>query len=177
MGQRQRARSARRLEKLEKSVAPIVDPDAAWGELAVVRDDFLRDQAKEHGDAYAADLRKQLDASGPVAFHLEMIRGYLKLHGIEERPNESFASTVARALDIGTSELNVRMREGTLGRDLWNKFGDVNNATDNGSYQAEELGTMGGDVNGPSRHWMSNVQLAGLVPFLWTRQNLRLSDA
>ncbi len=66
-----------------------------------------------------------------MAFHIETIRAYLKLHGIEEGPNESLVSTVARALEIGTSELNVRMREGTLGRGLWNKFGDVNTATAN----------------------------------------------
>jgi len=41
--------------------------------------------------------------------------------------------TVARALGIGTAELGVRMQEGTFGRDLWDKFGDVNTATDNGS--------------------------------------------
>jgi hypothetical protein len=45
-------------------------------------------------------------------------------------PNESFAMTMARALGIGTRELGVRMRDGTFGRDLWNKFGDVNTAAD-----------------------------------------------
>ena len=121
----------KRLEKLERSIPPIVDPDAAWGELAAVRDDYLKDQAQEHGEAYAADLKKQLQEDGPVRFHIEIIEGYLKLHGIEPGPNESFAMTVARALGIGTSELGVRMQEGTVGRDLWHKFGDVNNAADN----------------------------------------------
>jgi hypothetical protein len=93
----------------------------------------LRDQAQEHGEAYAADLKKQLQENGPVRFWIEIIEGYLKLHGIEAGPNESFVMTVARALGIGTAELGIRMQEGTFGRDLWNKFGDVNNATDNGS--------------------------------------------
>jgi hypothetical protein len=126
----------KRIEKLEKLIPPIVDPDTAWGELAAVRDDYLRDQTQEHGEAYGADLKKQLQEDGPVRFRIEMILGYLKLHGIEPGPNESFAMTAARALGIGTSELGVRMQEGTFGRDLWNKFGDVNNATDNGSNSA-----------------------------------------
>jgi hypothetical protein len=123
----------KRIETLEKSIPPIVDPDTAWGELAAVRNHYLREQAQEHGEAYAADLKKQLMEDGPVRFRIELIRAYLKLHGIEPGPNESFAMTVARALGIGTSELGVRMREGAFGRDLWNKFGDVNTATDNGS--------------------------------------------
>ena len=122
----------KRVEKLEKLVPPIVDPDAEWGELAAIRDDYLRDQAQEHGEARAADLKKQLQEYGPVRLHIEIIEGYLKLHGIEPEPNESFIMTLARALGIGTEELGVRMQEGTLGSDLWNKFGDVNNnAADN----------------------------------------------
>jgi hypothetical protein len=113
----------KRLEKLEKLVPPIVNKDAHWGKLAALRDDFLRDQAKEHGDAYAADLKKEWEEKGPLAFRIEMIRAYLKLHGIDQGPNESFAQTIARALGIGTSELSVRIRDGTFGRDLWNKFG------------------------------------------------------
>jgi hypothetical protein len=123
----------KRLEKLEKLVPPIVDPDAEWGERAAIRDLFLRDQAQEHGDAYAADLKQQLLKDGPVRFYIRIIEGYLKLHGIEPGPNESFAMTVARALDIGTAELADRMRDGTFGRDLWNKFGDINAPADNGS--------------------------------------------
>ena len=123
----------KRVEKLEKLVPPIVDPDAEWGELAAIRDDYLRDQAQEHGEVHAAGLKQQLLEDGPVRFHLEIIEGYLKLHGIKPGPNESFFMTMARALGIPTSELGVRMEEGTVGRDLWNKFGDVNTATDNGS--------------------------------------------
>jgi hypothetical protein len=123
--------SRKRLEKLEKSIPPIVDPDVEWGEFAAVRDDYLRDQAREHGEAYAADLKRQLLEAGPVRFHIEMIEGYLKGHGIEPEANESFVMTVARALGIDTAEVGVRMREGTFGRDLWNKFGAGNNATDN----------------------------------------------
>jgi hypothetical protein len=130
----------KRLEKLEKSVPPVVDPDAAWGELAALRDHYLRDQAQEHGEPYTADLKKQLMEGGPVRFRIEIIGAYLRLHGIEQGPNESFAQTMARALGIGTAELGVRMRDGTFGRDLWNKFGDVNAATDNGSYQFDSLG-------------------------------------
>ena len=58
----------KRLEKLEKSVPAVVDPDAAWGELAALRDDYLVDQAREHGEAYANDLKKQLMKDGPIAF-------------------------------------------------------------------------------------------------------------
>jgi hypothetical protein len=122
----------RRLEKLERSIPPIVDPRAAWGELAAVRDDFLRDQAKEHGDAYADDLRKQLDASGPVPFHLEMIRGYVKLQSIEEGPNESLASTVARGAGYRNLGAKCSYARRYPWKDLWNKFGDVSNATDDG---------------------------------------------
>jgi hypothetical protein len=100
---------------------------------------------REHGEAYAADLKKQLLEAGQVRFHIEIIEGYLKLHGIEPQPNESFVMTVARALGIDTAEVGVRMQEGTFGRDLWNKFGDVNNATEKdsiGSAQAKASSGM-----------------------------------
>ncbi len=58
-----------------------------------------------------------------------------------------FGDALIRALGIGTSELGVRIQEGTFGRDLWNKFEDVNNATDNekdsiGSAHAEASSGM-----------------------------------
>ena len=96
----------KRLEKLEKSIPPIVDPDAAWGELAAVRDDYLKDQAQEHGEAYAAELKKQLQEDGPVRFHIEIIEGYLKLHGIEPGPNESLA--IDRGSGAGNRNCRVR---------------------------------------------------------------------
>jgi hypothetical protein len=70
---------------------------------------------------------------GPLRFRMEIIGAYLRLRGIEQGSNESFAQTMARALGIGTPELGVRMRDGTFGKDLWNKYEDVNTATDNGS--------------------------------------------
>ena len=51
----------------------------------------------------------------------------------ESNQNQTkFCHDRGSGLGIGTAELGVRMQEGTLGRDLWNKLGDVNNATDNG---------------------------------------------
>lgn len=122
----------KRLEKLEKSVPPVVDPDAAWGELAALRDDYLRDQAQEHGEAYAAGRKEQLMEDGPVRFRMEIIEAYLSLHGIEQGPNESFAQTMARAAGIETSELLNCRREGRFAQAvIYNVEEKAETATDN----------------------------------------------
>jgi hypothetical protein len=123
----------KRLEKLEKSIPPIVDPDVAWGELAAFRDDYLRDQAQERGEAYAADLKKQLMDDGPLAFRIAVIRGFLKIHGIEEGPNESLASTMARAAGVETSEVLTCLQEGRFAQAVIDNVEKAKQATDNGS--------------------------------------------
>jgi hypothetical protein len=123
----------KRLEKLEKSIPPIVDPDAAWGELAALRDDYLADQAREHGEAYANDLKKQLMNDGPIAFRMEVIRAFLKIQGIEEGPNESLVSTMARAAGIETSEVLTCLGEGRFVQAVIDNVEKAKQATDNGS--------------------------------------------
>jgi hypothetical protein len=121
----------KRLEKLEKSIPPIVDPDAAWGELAALRDDYLADQAREHGEAYANDLKKQLMNDGPIAFRMEVIRAFLKIQGIEEGPNESLVSTMARAAGIETSEVLTCLEEGRFVQAVIDNVEKAKQATDN----------------------------------------------
>jgi hypothetical protein len=123
----------KRIEKLEKLIPPIVDPDAEWGELAAVRDDYLRDQAQEYGEAYAADLKKQLMHNGAIAFRMEAIRAFLKIHGIEEGANDSLASTMARAAGIETSELMTCMRDGRFAQAVIDNVEKAKIAADNGS--------------------------------------------
>jgi len=127
------SRLCTRLDKLEKLLPPIVNPDGDWGALADLRDDFLRDQAREHGEEYAAGLRKEWEQKGPLAFRLEMIRAFLSINGIEEGPNESLASTMARAAGIQTSEVLTCMREGRFAQAVFDNVDKAKTATDNGS--------------------------------------------
>ena len=69
---------------------------------------------------------------GPIAFRIEMIRAFLKINGIEEKPNESLASTMARAAGIETSELRTCMREGRFAEEVIGNLERAKTATDNG---------------------------------------------
>ena len=50
-----------------------------------------------------------------LATWLRETRETPRLHGIEQRPDESFASTFARTLGISDTELDRRLRSGSLG--------------------------------------------------------------
>lgn len=122
---------SRRLEKLEKIIAPTVEKDDGWGSMAPLREQLLR-QAQERGEPFVADMKKQLDAMGPLGLWSELARVHLGDHGFVQQGTESFAETMCRALGIGSSELRVSIQEGRLGRDLVNRFGGAKTATDNG---------------------------------------------
>ena len=120
---------SRRLFKLEKLLAPAVESDTGWGEMARVRDELLLLAA--HDGAAAVDQRKaELDALGPVGLWLETVRIYLRERGFEQSTSESFAGTVARALGIDMSGLRVCIEEGGIGSALLERFGQPGTATD-----------------------------------------------
>jgi hypothetical protein len=70
---------------------------------------------------------------GPIAFRMEAIRAFLKIHGIEEGSNESLAATMARAAGIETSELLTCMREDRFAHAVIDNVEKAKTATDNGS--------------------------------------------
>jgi hypothetical protein len=121
----------RRLEKLEKILAPSVAKDAGWGSLAVYRDQLLG-EAKKRGEP-VSDLKMQLDAMGPQGFWREVIRSYLDDHGFVQQAQESLAETTARALGIRVKQLVFCIEDGSVGRMLLGRFAGTKVATDNGS--------------------------------------------
>src|SRR5258706_11920974 len=112
---------SRRLEKLEKTFAPRVEREAAWGAMTKFRDQLLR-LAEQRGTAPIAQLKEELDAMGPIGLWFETVRSYLCDHGFVQGPSESLAETTARALGIDSSELRVCMAQGQLGAALMDRF-------------------------------------------------------
>jgi hypothetical protein len=110
----------RRLGKLEKILVPIVGEDIGWGSMATCRD-LLLSRAQERGEPFVVELTNQLETIGPCGLWIEIARGYLGDRGFVQRPTESFAETICRALGIGSSALRIRIQEGRLGMDLVNK--------------------------------------------------------
>ena len=103
----------RRLEKLEKTLAPLVvnkTDDAADLRASI------RHSAKDIGQPLAAQLEELLDEIGPYQFQLELHRAYLLAHGFVQDPvRESLAGTTCRAAGIRPEELRARMSEGRSG--------------------------------------------------------------
>lgn len=110
-----------RLDKLEKTLRPLVEEDAGWGTMARYRG-LILSHAKQRGEPSYADAERQLDAMGPRGLWNEAVRGLLSEHGFVEDGVESLAELVCRALGIGISELRVRLEEGRLGTVLLNRF-------------------------------------------------------
>jgi hypothetical protein len=111
----------RRLEKLEKILAPTVAKDAGWGTMATCRD-LLLSRAQERGELFVEEIKNQLETIGPSGLWIEVARDYLWNRGFVQRPTESFAETIGRALGIGSAALRTRIQEGRLGMDLVNKL-------------------------------------------------------
>lgn len=122
----------RRLEKLEKTLAPHAEEDAGWGTMARYRD-LILSHAKQRGESFYEDAEKQLEAMGPSGLWSEAVRSLLKNHGFVQNGIESFAETVCRALGIKSAELNLLIQDGRLGSELVNRFQSAKVATDNGS--------------------------------------------
>jgi hypothetical protein len=121
---------SRRLEKLEKIFAPVVESEDKWGRMAEFRDDLLR-QTEQRGESSVADLREELEQLGPLGLWRETTRGYLSDHGFVQSEKESFAETMARALGINTDELRVCIAEGRVGSALLERFREPRIAADN----------------------------------------------
>ena len=65
----------RRLEQLEKILAPTVGKEDRWGSMAGFRDLLLR-QAQEQGEPFVVELKEQLDSLGPIGLWLVVVRDY-----------------------------------------------------------------------------------------------------
>jgi hypothetical protein len=119
----------RRLVKLEKVFAPVLDIEDPWGTIAEFRDKLLR-QAEERGAPPVAELSEELEQLGPLGLWREAARGYLSDHGFVQSESESFAETMARALGINTDELRVCIAENRIGSALLERFRGPVIATD-----------------------------------------------
>jgi hypothetical protein len=120
---------SRRLERLEKALAPVVESEDSWGRMAEFRDRLL--QLAEQRDALSvAALREELDRLGPAGLWRETARGYLCEHGFIQSGNESLAQTMARALGINTDELRICIAENRIGAALLKRFSGTGDATD-----------------------------------------------
>ncbi len=114
----------KRLQKLERSLAVRIGDSDDWGGLVKVRDEMLR-QAELLSESRCSEFRTKLAALGPTGLWCEAVRGLLAERGIVQSDEESFAETVARALDIGTDELRVFMADGRIGSALLERFGEA----------------------------------------------------
>jgi hypothetical protein len=120
----------RRLEKLEKFFAPVVEREDRWGRMAEFRDELLL-QAEQQGATSVAEVREELERIGPSGLWLQAARGYLSDHGFVQSETECFAQTMARALGINTDELRVCIAENRIGAALLARFRGPTIATDN----------------------------------------------
>ncbi len=114
----------RRLQKLERSLALKVGNGDAWGSLASVRDEIVG-HAEHVSESYGAAIRAELGTLGPVGLWLEIARSSLADHGFLQRGDESFAETIARALDIGIDELRVSIVQGHIVSALLERLGEA----------------------------------------------------
>lgn len=108
----------KRIQKLESI---LIRPAAfdRWGNVAVVHDDLIRRATPGH----QAELRAELEELGPTGLWREMARHFLADHGFIQNQRESLAETMARALEIGTSELHLLIAQGQIGETLLARFG------------------------------------------------------
>lgn len=104
---------SKRLEKLERTFAPIAE-DEADNQAADLRA-RIRLSAPSIGQPVAAELEKLLDEVGPQRFHTELHRAHLIAHGFVQGANESLAETTCRAAGISSEDLKARMFEGRSG--------------------------------------------------------------
>ncbi len=104
---------SKRLEKLERTFAPIAE-DQADNQAADLRA-RIRCSAPSIGQPAAAELEKLLDEIGPQRFHTDLHRAHLIAHGFVQDTNESLAETTCRAAGISSEELKARMFEGRSG--------------------------------------------------------------
>jgi len=70
-------------------------------------------------------MRTELASLGPTGLWREVARSYLAGHGFVQTSNESFAETMARALDMGTDELRVHIAQGEITSALLERFGET----------------------------------------------------
>ena len=114
---------SRRLQKLECLPAFQVEREDKWGHLATVRDQIIGNAELAYGRGGGSDVSRELDELGPAGLLRETARVFLADHGFVQAAEESFAETMARALDIGTDQLRVLIAQGQIGSVLLEKFG------------------------------------------------------
>jgi hypothetical protein len=120
---------SRRLVKLEKIFAPVLDIEDPWGAMAEFRDELLA-QAELQGTTSVAQVGAELERIGPCGLWGEAASGYLSDHGFVQTEKESLAETMARALGINTDELRVCIAENRKGTALLERFREPENTTD-----------------------------------------------
>ena len=92
-----------------------------WGEIGRLRDELLS-RAEQGGTSSFTELKNELDALGPTGLWLEVARIRLRDHGFEQLPSESFAETMARALNIRIDDLRTCIEEGRITASLLERF-------------------------------------------------------
>lgn len=117
----------KRLERLERTFAPLVNKEANWGRMARFRDELLRN-AEHRSAAAVAQLKKEMDERGPLGLWFDVARSHLRDHGFVQTDHESFAETMARALGIDSEQLKACIAQGQIGAMLVNRFKDSQGA-------------------------------------------------
>jgi len=115
---------SKRLQTLERLLAPRLEKGDHLGNMADMRKDLLH-LAEQSGESHAFQIRMELDALGPVGLWCQTVRGLLADRGFVQTGEESLAETMARALNIGTDELRIRIAQGRIGSALLERFGEV----------------------------------------------------
>lgn len=140
----------RRLLKLEQAFVSPPTIDDLWGSMAGARDEILL-LAESSGEAHLAEVKHELDEIGPLGLWQELVREPLADRGFIQRSDESFAETVARALNIDIPELVALIHQGRIGKALTNLFNEPRGATDNGGYRAHDVAIRtAGDSRDPT---------------------------
>jgi hypothetical protein len=103
---------SKRLQKLEKILAPQTVEIHPWGSMVKVRNELLCVAAAK-GQADAISIERELEDLGPHGLWLEMVRTFLAGHQIIQNGDESFTETIARALGIDSEDLRSFIARGS----------------------------------------------------------------
>ena len=114
----------KRLQKLERSLAPGSSDNDNWSSMACIRDEILL-SAKRLGIPRVTEIAEELNALGPTGLWRETLRACLEDRGFVQTQEESFAETIARALAIEIDELRFCIANGQVAAALLHRFGEV----------------------------------------------------
>lgn len=137
----------KRIQKLE---SVMIRPAAfdRWGRMAAMRDDLIR--RAPHG--CQAELRLELEELGPARLWSAIARHFLANRGFVQAACESFAETMARALDISAEDLRVLISQGRIGKALLARFGWVDGHEKPSSAVAKARSARHSEISPPDEH-------------------------